>query len=201
MSDTPRMIFVNLPVADLERSKAFYEALGFTNEPRFSDDTAAAMVWSDTIFVMILSHDKWKSFTDRPIADRGSSEVSLALALDSREAVDAMVDAGARRGAIRAVLGPSIGPENYEVGPEFRQEFLDKAPWSANLFHPGEGDRFHFNISTFVKNRLVKAKLAWVDVIEHDTCAMEDMYFSNRRRNQLGEVDYGRQGSVIMLEG
>ena len=55
MSDTPRMIFVNLPVADLARSKAFYEALGFTNEPRFTDDTAAAMVWSDTIFVMILT--------------------------------------------------------------------------------------------------------------------------------------------------
>jgi len=98
MSDTPRMIFVNLPVADLARSKAFYEALGFINEPRFSDDTAAAMVWSDTIFVMILSHDKWKSFTDRPIAPAGSSEVSLALALGSREAVDAMAEAAARAG-------------------------------------------------------------------------------------------------------
>ena len=98
MSDTPKMIFVNLPVADLERSKAFYEALGFTNEPRFTDDTAAAMVWSDTIFVMILSHDKWKSFTDRPIAPAGSSEVSLALALGSREAVDEMVEAGAAAG-------------------------------------------------------------------------------------------------------
>ena len=96
--DTPRMIFVNLPVADLARSKAFYEAIGFTNEPRFTDDTAAAMVWSDTIFVMILSHDKWKSFTDRPIADRGSSEVSLALALGSRDAVDAMVGAAAAAG-------------------------------------------------------------------------------------------------------
>ena len=73
-------------------------AIGFTNEPRFTDDTAAAMVWSDTIFVMILSHDKWKSFTDRPIADRGSSEVSLALALGSRDAVDAMVGAAAAAG-------------------------------------------------------------------------------------------------------
>ena len=67
--DTPKMIFVNLPVADLARSMAFYEAIGFTNEPRFTDDTAAAMVWSETIFVMILTHDKWKSFTDRPIAE------------------------------------------------------------------------------------------------------------------------------------
>jgi predicted lactoylglutathione lyase len=92
------MIFVNLPVADLARSMAFYEAIGFTNEPRFTDDTAAAMVWSETIFVMILTHDKWKSFTDRPIADRGSSEVSLALALGSKEAVDAMAEAAAAAG-------------------------------------------------------------------------------------------------------
>lgn len=98
MSDTPRMIFVSLPVADLARSKAFYEALGFTNEPRFSDESGAAMVWSESIFVMILTHDKWKGFTDRPIADRGSSEVSLGLALDSKAAVDAMVEAATAHG-------------------------------------------------------------------------------------------------------
>ena len=97
-SDAPKMIFVNLPVADLARSMAFYEAIGFANEPRFTDESAAAMIWSKTIFVMILTHDKWKSFTDRPIADRGSSEVSLALALGSRDAVDAMVEAAARAG-------------------------------------------------------------------------------------------------------
>src|SRR3546814_9385768 len=54
MTDTPRMIFVNLPVTDLARSMEFYAALGFTNEPRFADDTAACMVWSEAIFVMIL---------------------------------------------------------------------------------------------------------------------------------------------------
>lgn len=98
MSDATKMIFVNLPVADLARSMAFYQALGFTNEPRFSDESAAAMMWSDTIAVMILTHEKWQGFTNRPIADRGSSEVSLALALDSKDAVDAMVEAGARHG-------------------------------------------------------------------------------------------------------
>jgi len=106
MSDTPRMIFVNLPVADLAKSKAFYEALGFTNEPRFTDDTAAAMVWSDTIFVMILSHDKWKSFTDRPIPPTTSSEVSLALALGSREDVDAMVEAAGAHGGTADINPP-----------------------------------------------------------------------------------------------
>ena len=123
----PKMIFVNLPVADLARSKAFYEALGFTNEPRFSDDTAAAMVWSDTIFVMILGHDKWKSFTDRPIPPTGSSEVSLALALGSREAVDAMVEAGAAHGGTADINPPQdhgfmygrdlLDPDGHVWGP------------------------------------------------------------------------------------
>lgn len=93
-----RMIFVNLPVADLARSRAFYEAIGFANEPRFSDDTAAAMVWSDNIYVMLLTHAKWASFTDRPIPPATASEVSLALAMDSREAVDAMTAAAAAHG-------------------------------------------------------------------------------------------------------
>jgi len=93
-----KMIFVNLPVRDLAKSMAFYEALGFTNEPRFTDETAAAMVWSDSIFVMLLTHDKWKSFTDRPIPPTSASEVSLALAMEDREAVDAMIAAAAAHG-------------------------------------------------------------------------------------------------------
>ena len=64
-----RMIFVNLPVKDLGRSKAFYEAIGFTNEPKFSNDAAAMMVLSDTISVMLLTHPFYASFTSRPIAD------------------------------------------------------------------------------------------------------------------------------------
>ena len=94
----PKMIFVNLPVRDLAKSMAFYEALGFTNEPRFTDETAAAMVWSDSIFVMLLTHEKWQSFTDRPIPPTSASEVSLALAMDDRAAVDAMIAAAAAHG-------------------------------------------------------------------------------------------------------
>ena len=93
-----KMIFVNLPVVDLPKSKAFYEALGFTSNPAFSDETAASMVWSEAIYVMLLTHDKWKSFTTRPIPPSTSSEVSLALRLDSKEAVDAMNDAAAANG-------------------------------------------------------------------------------------------------------
>lgn len=94
----PRMIFVNLPVADVARATAFYEAIGFTREPRFSDENGACMVWSEAIYVMILNHAKWQSFTDRPIPPTGSSEVSLAIALDSRAEVDAFVAAGGAAG-------------------------------------------------------------------------------------------------------
>ena len=104
-----RMIFVNLPVADLPKAMAFYAALGFTNNPQFTDDTAACMVLSDTIHVMLLTHDKWRSFTTRPICPRGSSEVSLALTCESRAEVDAMVAAGAAAGG-RADVNP---PEDH----------------------------------------------------------------------------------------
>lgn len=95
-SDT-RRIFVNLPVTELARSVAFYEAIGATRNPQFSDDTAACMVLSDAIFVMLLTHAKFAQFTTKPIADAHKScGLLLALSQDSREAVDAVV---ARAGA------------------------------------------------------------------------------------------------------
>ncbi|MDR6984537.1 putative lactoylglutathione lyase [Rheinheimera pacifica] len=93
-----RMIFVNLPVKDLKASMAFYTALGFTNNPHFTDDTAACMVWSKAINVMLLTHDKWRQFTNRPIPATTSSEVILALSCDSREAVDAINNAAKQGG-------------------------------------------------------------------------------------------------------
>lgn len=92
------MIFVNLPVANLAASKRFYEALGFTNNPQFTDDTAACMVLSDTIFVMLLTHAKWRTFTNRPIPPSTSSEVMLCVSCDSREAVDSMNKSAAANG-------------------------------------------------------------------------------------------------------
>ncbi len=96
----PKMIFVNLPVGDLKASMAFYKAMGFENNPHFTDETAACMVWSEAIHVMLLTHAKWRSFTNRPIPPATSSEVSLALSCDSRAAVDAMITAGAAHGGI-----------------------------------------------------------------------------------------------------
>ena len=93
-----KMIFVNLPVIDLPASISFYEAIGFRKNPHFSDDTAACMVWSEAIHVMVLTHAKWRTFTNRPIPPATSSEVMLALSFDSREAVDAVNEAGAANG-------------------------------------------------------------------------------------------------------
>lgn len=93
-----RMIFVNLPVADLAASMAFYEGLGFRNNPHFTDGTAACMVWSEAIHVMLLTHGKWRSFTSRPIPPANASEVMLALSLGDRDAVDALNAAAAAHG-------------------------------------------------------------------------------------------------------
>ena len=87
------MIFVNLPVSDLAKSRRFLEALGAVNEPKFTDETAACMTFSDTIHVMILTHDKFSQFTRRPIADAtAGSEVLLCLSSDSRESVDSTLE-------------------------------------------------------------------------------------------------------------
>ncbi len=97
MSDTK--IFVNLPVSDLAASRRFLEALGATNNPQFSDETAACMVLSDSIYFMLLTHDKYRQFDPLPIGDSKTSSSALyALSLDSREAVDRMVDAAVDAG-------------------------------------------------------------------------------------------------------
>ncbi len=88
-----KLIFVNLPVADLDAAKAFYEAIGAVNNPQFTDETAACMVFSDTIHVMLLTHAKFAEFTPREIADAHRvSEVLIAISCDGREGVDEIAD-------------------------------------------------------------------------------------------------------------
>lgn len=103
----PKMIFINLPVADLARATAFYESIGCTRNPQFSADHAAMMVWSDTISFMLLTHDFYATFTPKPIADAHAvSEVLLCLSRDNREEVDAITEAAIAaggRGDIRPV--------------------------------------------------------------------------------------------------
>lgn len=93
-----KMIFISLPVTDLPASTAFYKALGFEQNAQFSGDTAACMAWSDSIQVMLLTHAKWRTFTQRPFPPTGSSGLMLSLAMESRKAVDAMNSAAAAHG-------------------------------------------------------------------------------------------------------
>ena len=96
-------IFVNLPVTDLEKSKDFYTKLGFTINPQFSDDTAACVVISENIYVMILTHPKFKSFIPKEIADSTkTTEVITALSFDSREKVDEVYNNALQAGGSEA---------------------------------------------------------------------------------------------------
>jgi uncharacterized protein len=103
----PKTIFLNVPVTDLERSVAFYERIGATKNPQFSNDKAACMVLSDTIFVMLLTHDFYSGFTSKPIADaHASSQALFCVSGDSREAVDATVSRAQSAGG-KADPGPT----------------------------------------------------------------------------------------------
>lgn len=94
-----KMIFVNLPVSDLSRSKTFYEAVGATNVPEFTDDSAAMMKFSDVISVMLLTHERFSGFTPRKIPDaHETAQVLLALNEESRNGVDETVDRAAKAG-------------------------------------------------------------------------------------------------------
>ena len=94
-----RMIFVNLPVRDLAKSLAFYVALGGTPNPQFSDDHAKSVMFSDAIGVMLMTHERYRQFTQRPIGDaRRESQALIALSTDSREAVDATLKRAAAAG-------------------------------------------------------------------------------------------------------
>jgi len=94
-------IFVNLPTDDLERSKAFYTALGAGISPQFTDDNAACIVWDDNVYFMILKREFFATFTDKPIADPNETvQVSVAFSRGSREEVDAILEKGLAAGGV-----------------------------------------------------------------------------------------------------
>lgn len=98
MSKMSKTLFISLPVRDLQASITFYTALGFTPDPKLSGDGGACMVWSEAIQLMLVSHAKWRTFTQRPFPAEGSCALMLSLLLDSRAAVDAMNEAAAANG-------------------------------------------------------------------------------------------------------
>ena len=112
-------IFINLPVADLPKSVAFYETLGFKRNPQFSDDSAACIVISDTIYVMLLVHARFKDFTPKDVCDTSKSvEVLLSLSCDSRERVDEMV-------ATALAHGGTTYDKPEDLGFMYSHSFLD----------------------------------------------------------------------------
>lgn len=104
-----RLLFVNLAVADLPRAKEFWSTLGFGFNPEFTDENAACMIVSDAASVMLLTHPTFSGFTTRPIADTTAvTEAMIALACESREAVDAMVGLALAHGG-----RPAMPPQDH----------------------------------------------------------------------------------------
>ena len=105
----PTNIFVSLPVKDLKKSMAFYEALGYKMNPQASDETAACIIISDTISVMLATHEKFQEISPKPISDATKfCQVLLSLTCESREALDALVSKAVAAGGTKA-----HEPEDY----------------------------------------------------------------------------------------
>ena len=94
-----KQIFINLAVSNLQKAMDFYLALGFANNPQFSDDTAKCMVWSESIYVMLLSHEKFSTFITKPIADTKSNVAALfALSMESVDELNMTMSNGLKAG-------------------------------------------------------------------------------------------------------
>jgi uncharacterized protein len=120
-------IFVNLPVKDLKKSMAFYEAIGCKNNPQFTDDTAACMILTDTIYVMLLTHDKFKGFISKSIIDaKQSVGVINALSLASNDEVNAFVEK-----AVKAGGREYSEPKDYGFMQQRCVEDLDGHNWEV----------------------------------------------------------------------
>ena len=124
----PQMIFVNLPVTDVAKSTAFYEAIGCTKDERFSNEVASAMQLSDEIVFMILSHDFFQTFTGKAIADaHATTEVLICISRDSRAAVDSIVEAAGAAG------GKADVREKQDMGFMYGRSFEDP---DGHIFEP-----------------------------------------------------------------
>ncbi|MEQ5829325.1 VOC family protein [Sulfitobacter sp. NFXS29] len=123
----PKTIFINLPVADVAKATAFYEALGFKMNPAFSNESASAMGWSDTIHIMLLDRAFYATFTDKQIIDaKTHSGALLCLSFDSKEAVDDIHSRAATAGGRET---RAIEDKSFMYGGAF--EDLDGHGWET----------------------------------------------------------------------
>lgn len=124
-----KQIFLNLPVADLPNSMAFYQALGYSLKPQFTDDTAACVVISETIFVMLSTHSKFRDFTPKAICDTTKAvEVLISLTCESRDEVDELV-------AKAVAAGGSTYDKAEDFGFMYTHSFVDLDGHGWGLFH------------------------------------------------------------------
>jgi len=130
-----KTIFISLPVADLAASTAFYKALGFEKNTQLSDDTGACMRWSEAIQVMLITHAKWRTFTQRPFPPAGTSGHMLSLTMESREAVDAMQRAAADHGGVADANPPD------DFGSMYSRDLADPDGhlWATLWMDPAQG--------------------------------------------------------------
>ena len=140
-------------------------------------------------------------FADREAQVIGAAHAGWKGALGGvlEATVEAMVGLGAERARIRAVIGPTIGRTAYEVGPEFRDRFLDEGGDNARYFTPGEGDRWLFDLPGYGLKRLQAAGVGSAEWTGHCTYSDPVRFYSFRRSVHRKEADYGRLISVIRL--
>ena len=124
-----KQIFLNLPVSDLPKARAFFKALGFPHDPKFTGDEGACIVISDRIFVMLTTHDKFREFTPKAICDTNKAvEVLINLRCESREEVDSLV-------AKALAAGGSSYDKPEDLGFMYSHSFLDLDGHGWGLFH------------------------------------------------------------------
>ena len=130
-------MFVNLAVKDLDRSRAFFDRLGFTFNPQFTDQTAACMVIADDIYVMLLTHPKFKEFTKKDIADaHKTTEVLTCLSFDRKDKINEIVDKAVAAGGTEAREPTDYG---FRYGRSFND--LDGHIWEIIWMDPSHIQR------------------------------------------------------------
>ena len=148
--------------------------------------------------------DPWE-WDNAPKADAMVTDrAGIALGAVSgvlQETVSEMIELGAHRHSILAIIGPTIGPESYEVGPEFPEPFLEQDPKNRILFKASSrNEHSYFDLPGYIVKCLEAQGLAHVGWIGQDSCAEEEAFFSYRRATLKGENDYGRLLSAILIK-
>lgn len=140
-------------------------------------------------------------FSDEAAGVIGAAHAGWKGARDGilENTIVAMEALGAERKNINAVVGPTISQRNYEVGPEFRETFLNESPDNARFFLKGNGDRSLFDLPAYGLHKLREAGIGQAEWTHHCTYDDEDRFFSYRRTTHRKEADYGRLISVIRL--